>query len=324
MKKTTTALFALALGLLAAGPVSAQAYPSKPIRFFVPLPPGSALDVVARTLGDSVSRKIGQPFTVENRAGANTNIATDACAKAAPDGYTICLVTYSISLNPHLYPSMPFDVVRDLAPITNLVNTYDVLLMSATVPANNLQELIAYSKANPGKINFGSLGVGGAPHLIPDWLARQSNVSWTHVPYKGTGDIIQALVTGDVHLSYLTLGGPGTAANIKAGKLKVLFVYSKQRHPLIPDVPTMAEAGVPDYGFQGWWGLAAPARTPADALSRLNAEFVEALRQPAIRDRFHAMGLEPAGTTVEAFTRYVAEDHVRGQRLVKATGAKLD
>jgi len=316
---------ALTLACLAAATsLSAQPYPTKPIRFIVPLPPGSALDVVARTLGDTISKKIGQPFTVENRPGANTNIATDVCAKAAPDGYTICLITYSLSLNPHLYPNMPFDVVRDLAPVTNLVNTYDVLLMSATVPANNLQELFAYSKANPGKINFGSLGVGGAPHLIPDWLARQAGVSWTHIPYKGSGDIIQALISGEVHLAYLTLGGPGTAANIKAGKIKVLFIYSKQRHPLIPDVPTFAEAGVPDYGFQGWWGLAAPARTPADILARLNTEFNDALRQPAVRERFQTMGLEPAGNSVEEFTRYVAEDQARGQRLVKATGARLD
>ena len=150
------------------------------------------------------------------------------------------------------------------------------------------------------------------------------SVSWTHVPYKGSGDIIQALLSGEVHLAYLTLGGPGTMANIKSGKLKVLFIYSKQRHPQIPDVPTLAEAGVPDYGFQGWWGLAGPARIPADILGRLNAEFVDALRQPAVRDRFHAMGLEPAGTSVEEFTRYVAEDQVRGQRLVKVTGARLD
>ena len=310
--------------IIAATAVCAQSYPAKPIRFLAPLPPGSAVDVVARTLGDTVSKKIGQPFTVENRAGANTNISTDACAKAAPDGYTICLITYSISLNPHLYPKLPFDPVRDLAPITNLVNTYDVLLMSAAVPANNLQELIAYSKTNPGKINFGSLGIGGAPHLIPDWMARQANVSWTHVPYKGTGDIMQALLAGDLHLTYLTLGGPGTAANVKAGKLKVLFVYSKQRHYLIPDVPTIAEAGVPDYGFQGWWGLAAPARTSAEILGRLNAEFVLALREPAVRDRFRSMGLEPVGNSVEEFTRYVAEDQARGQRLVKATGARLD
>ena len=148
---------ALALTCLAAAaPTPAQTYPAKPIRFIVPLPPGSALDVVARTLGDTISKKIGQPFTVDNRPGANTNIATEACAKAPPDGYTICLITYSLSLNPYLYPKMPFDVVRDLAPVTNLVNTYDALLMSATVPANNLQELLAYSRANPGKINFGS------------------------------------------------------------------------------------------------------------------------------------------------------------------------
>jgi len=317
-------VFLALICLGAALPVSAQSYPAKPVRFLAPLPPGSAIDVVARTLGDTVAKKLGQPLTVENRAGANTNISTDACAKAAPDGYTICLITYSISLNPYLYPKMPFDAVRDLAPITNLVNTYDTLLMSAAVPANNLQELIAYSRANPGKINFASLGIGGAPHLIPDWIARQAKVSWTHVPYKGTGDIMQALLAGDVHLTYLTLGGPGTVANVKAGKLKVLFVYSRQRHFLIPDVPTNEEAGVPDYGFQGWWGLAAPARTPADILARINAEFVDALRQPAVRDRFHSMGLEPAGNSVEEFTRYVAEDQARGQRLVKATGARLD
>lgn len=306
------------------GAVQAQQYPTKPVRFLIPLPPGSAIDVFARTMADAVGRKIGQALVVENRPGANSNISTDACAKAQADGYTICLITYSVSLNPHLYSKMPYDTVRDLEPITSLVNAHDVMLMSATVPANNLQELIRYSKANPGKVNFGSLGVGGAPHLIPDWIARQSGVNWTHVPYKGPPEIIQAMLTGDVHLAYLTLGSAGALANVKSGKLKVLFINSQQRNALIPDVPTITEAGVPDYGFLGWWGLAAPVGTPKDIVNKLNAEFLEALRAPAIRERFVAMGLEPSGSTPEAFGKYLLEDKARGQKLVKVTGARLD
>jgi len=316
---------ALATLLAAAATASqAQTYPSRPVRYLIPLPAGGAVDIVARTTGTAVTERTRMQFIYENRPGANTTLSTDACAKAPPDGYTVCLLTSSFSLNQFLYSKLPFDPVKDIEPITILVFNHEALLLNPSVPAGNIPELVAYAKANPGKINFGSVGTGSSTHLVPEWVSRQTGASFTHIPYKGIGEVVQAFMAGDIHMMFSSLGNPAFIANIKSGKMKALFVQSSRRVPVIPDVPTMAEAGVTDHGYRSWWGLAAPARTPRDIIQRLNADFAEALRASAVRERFAALSVEPVGNTPEEFARFMAEDRAGAERLVKASGARLD
>ena len=316
---------ALAMLLAVAAAASpAQTYPSKPVRFLIPLPAGGAVDMVARTTGTAVTERTRMQFVYENRPGANTILSTDACAKAPPDGHTVCLITSSISLNPFLYSKLPFDPVKDIEPITTLVFNYEALLLNPSVPAGNVRELVAYAKANPGKINFGSVGTGSPTHLVPEWVSQQTGASFTHIPYKGIGEVVRAFMAGDIHMMFSSLGNPGFIANIKSGKMKALFVQTSRRVPLIPDVPTMAEAGVPDHGYRSWWGLAAPAHTPQDIIQKLYADFSEALRASAVRERFAALNVEPVGNNPEQFARFMAEDRAGAERLVKASGARLD
>jgi tripartite-type tricarboxylate transporter receptor subunit TctC len=315
---------ALAAALFAASVPAQQAYPSKPVRFVIPLPPGGAIDIVARTTGNVAQERLGQPFIYDNRPGANTIVATDICTKGAPDGYTLCFLTSNASLNQSLYSKLPYDFVRDLDPLTILVFPYEGLYLNGSVPARTLKELVEYSKANPGKINFGSLGIGGSPHLVPEWVARNTGAKFTHIPYKGLPDLMRAYHAGDIHIMFLALGNPTYLDMIRAGRMRVLFFPGSARNPILPDVPTMSEAGVPDHGFRSWWGLAVPAGTPREAASRLHAAFIEALRTPAVRQRFGPLGLEIVGNSPEQFRQFILEDLPRAARLVKTSGARLD
>lgn len=319
-----TVLAALAAAFLAAPVLAQQAYPNKPIRFVIPLPPGGAIDIVARTTGNLAQERLGQPFIYDNRPGANTIVATDICTKGAPDGYTLCFLTSNATLNQYLYSKLPYDFLKDLDPVTILVFPYEGLYLNASVPARTLKELVAYSKANPGKVNFGSLGIGGSPHLVPEWVARNTGGNFTHIPYKGLPDLMRAFHAGDIHMMFLALGNPTYLEMIRAGKMRVLFFPGNTRNPILPDVPTMSEAGVPDHGFKSWWGLAVPAGTPKDVVNRLHTAFVEAVRSPAVRQRFGPLGLEIAGNSPEEFRKFIRDDLPRGERLVKSSGARLN
>ncbi len=302
----------------------AQSYPAKPIRMVLPLPPGGAIDIVGRTTGALVAERLGQPMIFDNKPGANTIVATDNCIKSPADGYNICFITSNLSLNQYLYSKLPYDYIRDLEPITNLVFPYEGLFLTASIAANNLRELVTYSKANPGKLNFGSLGIGGSPHLVPEWIARNTGASLTHIPFKGLPDLMRAFTAGEIHMFFLAVGNPGYVESVRAGRMKIMFFPGTGRNPIFPDVPTMAESGVPDHGFKSWWGMAAPKGTPKEAIDRLHAAFTEALRTPAIQQRFATMGLEIAGNSPAEFGRFMMEDRARGERLVKASGARLD
>ena len=319
---STTLALAACLG--AGASLAQQAYPARPIRMVIPLPPGGAIDIVARTTGAIAAERLGQTFVYDNRPGANTIVATENCTRAAPDGYTICFITSSLTLNQFLYSKLPYDSARDIEPITNLVMPYEGLFLSASVPAGTLNELVEYSKANPGKLNFGSLGVGGAPHLVPEWVVRHTGASFTHVPYKGIAEVMRAFAAGEIHMMFVALGNPGFIDNVRSGKMKLIFVSADRRSPSVPEAPTLSEAGVPDHGFRSWWGMAAPAGTPRDLIGKLHAAFVEALRSPGVRQRFLSLGLEVVGNTPEEFGRYIAEDRPRGERLVRTSGARLD
>lgn len=301
-----------------------QSYPSRPIRLLVPYPPGGPTDVLARSLAAAFFERNAQPFVVENRPGANTNISTEACAKAPADGYTICMIATPLSLNPFLYSTMPFDAEKDLDPITNLVFAPEVLIMSATVPANSIQELVSYSKAHPGKLNYASFGQGGTPHLVLEWLKKQTGAQLTHIPFKGAAQAVPALVTGEIHAIYLAVGTPGVVAQIKTGKIKALLASGSRRNPLLPDAPTFAEAGLPELGARVWFGLAAPAGTPKLMVQKLSAEVSAIIQSPAFSERLAGLGFEPVGNTAEEFARFLAEDRVRGANLVRISGARLE
>ena len=317
-------LLAAACVMSAPALVQAQSYPVKPMRMVLPLPPGGAIDIVGRTVGTVVSERLGQPMIFDNKPGANTIVATDNCIKSPADGYSLCYITSNLSLNASLYSKLPYDHIRDLEPITNMVLPWEGLFLSNTVPANNIRELVAYSKANPGKMNFGSLGIGGSPHVVPEWIVKNSGASFTHIPFKGLPDLMRAFTAGEIHMFFLSLGNPGYVENIKAGRMKVMFFGGDKRNPIVPDAPSMAESGVPDHGFKSWWGMAAPKGTPKEIIDRLHAVFVEALRTPAIQQRFTSMSLDIVGDTPAEFTKFIAEDKVRAERLVRASGAKLD
>ncbi len=305
-------------------PAHAQSYPVKPMRMVLPLPPGGAIDIVGRTVGGVVSEKLGQPMIFDNKPGANTIVATDNCVKSPPDGYSLCYITSNLSLNASLYSKLPYDYLRDLEPITNMVLPWEGLYLTSEIPAGNILDLIAYSKANPGKLNFGSLGIGGSPHVVPEWIVKNSGASFTHIPFKGLPDLMRAFTAGEIHMFFLSLGNPGYIESIKAGRMKVMFFGGDKRNSILPDVPSMAESGVPDHKFKSWWGMAAPKGTPKEIIDRLHTVFVEALRTPAIQQRFTSMSLDIVGNTPAEFAKFMIEDRANAERLVKASGAKLD
>lgn len=310
--------------LFSAAAACAQSYPAKPIRYIIPLPPGGLVDLVARTIANPAAERLGQQFIYDYRPGANTILATEQCVKGTTDGYTACFITSNLTVNQFMYSKLPYDYVKDIQPVTNMVFPYEVLVVSPSLPVNNLKELIEYSKSNPGKINYASLGVGATAHLVPSWIAKQTGASFTHVPYKSIPDITRAFLAGEIHVTFLGIGNPGFMDSIKSGKMKALFFPGDKRNPVFPEVPTMAETGIPDHGYRIWWGLGVPAGTPRDVVTRLNAAFVESLRQPAVSQKLFSIGAEPIGNSPEEFRKFILEDRARGERLVKASGAKLD
>jgi tripartite-type tricarboxylate transporter receptor subunit TctC len=301
----------------------AQAYPAKSIRLIVPFPAGGSLDATSRLLAQKLSESLGQAFVVENRAGAGGNIGMEVLAKSAPDGYTIGMGALSThAVNPSLVAKMPFDANKDFAPISNVVITPNVLLLHPSVAAKDVQSFIAAAKNAPGKFAFASGSNGSGGHMAGERLKSMFGLDMIHVPYKGGAPAMQALLAGDVQFSFDNLAS--AMANIKAGKLKALAVTTPQRSALAPDVPTMTEAGVKDFDIYTWWGLFAPANTPADIIKKLNEATIKALAAPDLREKFLAMGADPAPTSPEAFGAFVRSEQVKYAKIVKDSGAKVD
>ena len=304
-------------------PSWAQPYPSKPIRFVVPYPAGGPLDTVARLLAQKVSESTKQPVVVDNKPGAGGNIGADTVAKAAPDGYTILMGAVAThAINPWLYASMPYDAVRDFAPVTQVASTPNVLVVHPSIPAANAREFIAYAKANPGKLNFGSGSTGSAGHLAGELFKTLAGVDMAHVPYKGAAPAMQDLIGGQIHLMFDNLASALT--QVRAGKVKALAVTTAQRSALAPELPTIAEAGLAGFDVSTWFGIFAPAGTPRAALERLHAEFTRALAAPDVRERMLNLGAEPVGSRPEEFAAYIRRESEKYARLVKASGAKVD
>ena len=314
----------LALALLAfASLARADDYPSKPIRFVVPYPAGGPLDTVARLLGQKVSESMKQPIIVDNRPGAGGNIGADFVAKAAPDGYTILMGAVAThAINPTLYSHIPYDPVADFMPVTQVASTPNVLVVNPSLPAKNVREFIAYAKANPGKLNFGSGSTGSAGHLAGELFKTMAGVDMTHVPYKGAGPAMQDLVAGQIQLMFDNLAS--SLGQIRAGKVRALAVTTAKRTSLAPDLPTIAESGLPGFDINTWFGVFVPAKTPQPIVDRLHAEFTRALAMPDVRQKMVDLGAEPVGSTPAEFAALIRSEKDKYARVIKASGAKVD
>jgi tripartite-type tricarboxylate transporter receptor subunit TctC len=313
------------VGVVALAPdvASAQAFPNKPVKLVIPFPPGGSLDNIGRLLAQKISDSWGQPIVVENRPGAGGNVGADAVAKSAPDGYTVVMGALSThAVNPSLYPRMPYDAVKDFAPISNVAITPNVLTTNAALPVTSLKELIAYAKANPGKVNFGSGSNGSAGHLAGELFKVETGTDVAHIPFKGGAPATQALVAGDTQFMFDNLAN--AMAQLKGGKIRAIAVTTAQRSKLAPDLPTMAEAGMPGFDISTWFGLLAPAGTPPDVIAKWNTEVVKALNAPDVREKMLAQGAEPAPTTPAEFASFIAREREKYARIIKASGAKVD
>ena len=318
--------------MLAAAPIAmAQAYPSKMIRFVVPYPPGGPLDAIARLLAEKMREGLGQQIIVENKPGAGGNLGADFVAKSAPDGYTIVMGAVAThAINPNLFAKMPFDPVRDFAPVSLVASVPNVLVINPEVAARHgigtLGDLVKYAKAHPGQLNFASGGNGSAGHLAGELFKSMAKVSMLHIPYAGAAPAQLGLLAGQTDLMFDNLAS--ASQNIRAGKLKALAVTTARRAEALPELPTVAEAGK-DYGLAGfdintWFGVLAPARTPAPVVEKLNAEIRRALQSADVRERMMKLGAEPSPTTPEQFAALVQSELKKYAAVVKASGARVD
>jgi len=314
----------LAAVALAAAPAGgAQGFPDRPARIVVPFPPGGPLDATGRLIAQKLTEAWGQSVVVENKPGAGGNIGADLVAKSAPDGYTVVMGALSThAVNPSLYPRMPYDAVKDFAPITLLATTPNVLVVNPSLPVNSVKDLVAYAKANPGKLSFGSGSNGSAGHLAGELFKFDTGIDVVHIPYKGGAPATQALLAGDVQFMFDNLAN--ATPQIKAGKLRALAVTTAERSKLAPDLPTMAEAGLPGFDISTWYGLLAPAGTPKSVVVRWNVEVVKILNTPDVRERLAAQGAEAAPTTPAQFADFIGSEIPKYARIVKASGAKVD
>jgi tripartite-type tricarboxylate transporter receptor subunit TctC len=314
-------LAALALLLAIAG-TRADDYPSKPIRFILPQPAGGAVDLIARSLGDRLSEQMRQPVIVENQPGANGGLAAGQVVRATPDGYTLFMaVDTNLVVNPSLYPNLAYDPVRDFIPISIIAKIYLVLVARSTLEANSVQELIALAKANPGKLNYASIGLGTQAHLGMELFKLMTKTDIAQVSYRGTAPAMTDIAGGVVDVMFT---GPPSAMSLSAGgKVKMLAVASPRRSALMPQVPTVTEAGVPGYELAGWFGLLAPAKTPPAVVERLASEVQKAVADPKLKDRLTEQGLDVFGSTSEEMRAIMQADTKKWSEVIAATGAKI-
>ena len=300
-----------------------QRYPAKPIRFVVPYPAGGPLDTVARLLGQKVAESTKQPVIVDNKPGAGGNIGADAVAKSPPDGYTILMGAVAThAINPTLYAGIPYDAAKDFIAVTQVASTPNVLVVNPSVPASNVREFIAYAKAHPGKLNFGSGSTGSAGHLAGELFKTMAGVEMTHVPYKGAAPAMNDLIGGQIQLMFDNLAS--SLGQVKAGRIRALAVTTAKRTPLAPDLPTIAESGLPGFDISTWFGIFVPAGTPRDVVAKLHAEFTAALAMPDVRERMLSLGAEPVGNSPAQFADYIRAEADKYARVIKASGAKAD
>ena len=313
----------LLLTLAAIAPVErapAQDYPTKPVRMIVPFPPSSGLDVIARLLAPALSQRLDQNVVVDNRSGAGGTLGAELAAKSPADGYTLLMITTSHAFNVSLYQPLPYDMVRDLAPITLVAAAPNMLVVTASLPATTVKDFVALARAKPHELNFASAGVGTSSHLAGELFKSMTRLDLVHVPYKGAGSALVALLGGEVQAAFFSI--PSTLPHMRSGKLRVLGMGSARRSGMLPEVPTIAEAGVPGYDASTWYGALAPARIPRAVMEKLNREIVHSMQNPDMRARLAAQGAEPRTSTPEEFAAFLKSEISKYARLAKEMGVK--
>jgi tripartite-type tricarboxylate transporter receptor subunit TctC len=323
MRRTVAALACFVLIASIAGePACADDYPSKPIRLILPQPAGGAVDLIARSLGDRLSEQMRQPVIIENQPGANGGLAASQVTRATPDGHTLFMaVDTNLVVNPSLYPNLPYDPFRDFIPISIIARIYLVLVASSQVQASSVQELISYAKANPGKLNYASIGLGTQAHLGMELFKLMTKTDIAQVSYRGTAPAMTDIAAGVVEVMFT--GPPSAMALSAGGKVKLLAVASPRRSSLMPNVPTVQEAGVPGYELAGWFGLLAPAKTPPSVVDRLASEVKKAVADPRLKDRLTDQGLEVFGSSSDEMLAIMRSDTKKWSEVIAATGAKI-
>jgi len=316
------AIFGAAVALAAASfsAVSADKYPSKPVRLVVPFAPGGGNDIAARFVAQRLTESFGESAVVDNRAGAGSTIGTDIVAKSVPDGYTLLVVHNAIAINQTLYPKLPYDTVRDFAQVAMIGATTNTLVVNPGVPARSTKELISLAKAKPGSLNYASTGAGGTAHLAMEYFRLETGTNLTHIPYKGTAPGLTDVVANQVQVMISAL--PGSVPFINSKRVIALATTGEKRSAFLPELPTLSESGVPGYQFDTWYGLHAPAKVPREIINKLNAEIVKALSRPEAKDQLFKQGLEVLIATPEEFTKFVRAEVAKMGRIIKASGAK--
>jgi tripartite-type tricarboxylate transporter receptor subunit TctC len=300
----------------------AQTWPTRPIRLVVGFAPGGGVDINARLLAPKLSEYLGQQVVVENRPGAGTNIANELVAKAAPDGYTLLINTAAVAINMSLYKSLPFDTLRDFAAVSVFSESPNMLTVNAKLPVQSVRGLVAYAKANPGKLNYSSAGSGTTQHLSAELFKLRTGVDMVHVPYKGTAPSLTGLIAGEVDMTFANI--PAIQAHVKSGRLKALASTGSRRDPQMPEVPTMREAGVEGVDVTVWYGVFAPAATPKDIVNKVAEATARATRDADTRRRMLEQGAEPVGNTPEQFAKLLREEVARWAEVVKISGARVE
>ncbi len=319
MPRLWSTVLPVSLAFCTAGAL-AQSYPTRAIKLVVPSSPGGGTDIVARILGQKLSEQLGQQFVVENRAGAGTVIGNDAVAKSAPDGYTLLMGLSTLAINPSMYAKLPYDALRDFAPISQLVSACNILILHPSVPAKTVVELIALARVKPGSLTFGSAGMGTNPHLSGELFKSLARIDMVHVPFKGSGQSIISQLAGEIAANFPSV--PTAMPYVKAGRLRGIGVTTLKRVEVLPDVPSIAEAGLPGYEATQWFGLLAPAGTPRPIIDRLHQESSRALRSADMKERMTAEGLEVVGSTPEEFASYIRSETEKWTQVIKAAGIK--
>ena len=307
---------------LSAGVAVAQPYPAKPVRFILPFPPGGPTDILGRQLGQKLADQLGQPVVPENRPGAGGNVGTEYAAKQPPDGYTIVLVSPALAISPNLYAKLNYDPVRDFAPVSLVAQVPNVLVVHPSVPAKNLKELAAVARASPGKITFGSGGLGTGQHLAGEIFKSVAKVNLLHVPYKGSIQALIGMIGG--HLDMLVIGAPPTLPHIQAGRVRVLAALATERLAVLPGVPTARESGFPDFTVTSWYGILVPAGTSRDIVARLNAELGKMLVAPDTRERLAGAGFDTLTSTPERFGEFIRTEMARYAKVIKDANLKIE
>lgn len=311
-------LSALVAASLSMAPSFAQQYPSKPIRIIVPYVAGGPSDLFARAVGNLLTEAWGQPVLIDNRPGASGNVGILAAVRSPADGYTLNTVSIAFAVSPAMDSKLSYDPVKDLAPISLLAVINNILVVNPTLPVKSVKELIAFATARPGQVTFASGGAGGAQHLSGELFSNLANVKLTHIPYKGSAPGVTALISGETMIGFADM--VITLPHVKSGRLRALAVTGSQRSALVPELPTIAEAGLPGYSVTAWFGLLAPAATPAEIVTRISAEIQKGFKTPQMRERFSAMGADPVGGPPEQFAAFLKSEMAKWAKLVKAAG----